>query len=242
MNNRDILKFMIDSDKNLNLESFNSLAFSEPDVYYRVDMWIQLYDWSKTKDNVLFITGLSGGGKGYRAKKMAEEYSKMGEVIIVELDKFENYTWYQDEVEDNEYVAEGDRLIFDYLKKLYPDGLDIDHWITNIDRYRQDLRSFMFYLMDYAEKRPKTRFIVEGVQIFFDDFFVDDILLDREHNCCSRPIIVIQTSRVKSMTKVMHRKHNQIRNRLHSKDAGPSTLKEFLKKLNLDRQEYYSFS
>ncbi len=45
MKNKDILKVTIDSDKNLNLESFNNLAFSEPNVCYRVDMWIQLYDW-----------------------------------------------------------------------------------------------------------------------------------------------------------------------------------------------------
>lgn len=224
------------------MENNDRIGFNEPPVYYNVDHWIQLYDWSTTVDNILFITGLSGGGKGYIAKQMAKQHSNSGEVVIIELDKFENYPWYHGQKEGNNFVAKGDEIIFNFLNKRYDNDLETDHWLTNMEKYKQDLRDFMFYIIDHAKKNPKTRFIVEGIQIFFDDFFADEILLDREHNRCKYPMIIIQTSQVKSMTKVMHRPHNQIRNRLHSKEAGPSALKAFMRKLNLDRQEYYVWS
>lgn len=212
--NIDLSKYMIGLEADL---------FDEPPIYYNVDEWIE------GKSRIIYITGLSGGGKGYRAKKMAEENNNKGPITIVELDKLENYSWYMDEKEDNRYVARGDKLIYGFLKDRYKD-LSIDYW-QDPHEYNRAMTDFMEYLIQYIGEHPDERFIVEGVQIFFDPIF-RKITVDQ-------PMIVVRTAKVKSMTKVMHRPHNQIRNRLHAKDSAPGRLKEFINYLGINSSEYY---
>lgn len=197
--------------------------FDEPPIYYKIAEWIE------GESSILYITGLSGGGKGYRAKKMAEKYSNKGPITIVELDKLENYSWYIDEKENNQYVVKGDKIIYDFLKNRY-DDLSIDYW-QDPHEYDRAMTDFMEHLLKYAEDHPNERFIVEGVQIFFDPVF-REVTKDQ-------PMIVVRTAKVKSMTKVMHRPHNQIRNRLHAKDSAPDRLKEFINFLGINNSEYY---
>ena len=187
-----------------------SYIFNEAPIYNNFQLW------KNGKKNVLYITGLSGGGKGYTAKKIAEGND---DVTIVELDKFENWKWYHDKDEDNLQVSKGDALINTYLYHITR-NFTVDPWQTNIEKYNTDLEKFVQYVLSFAEKHPKKRFILEGIQIFQDKAF----------NFISKDdcIIIIQTAKVQSMQKVMAREHNVYRNHLHTNNDPQGALKRFI--------------
>lgn len=193
--------------------------FNEAPIYSHVD------EWQNKVKQVLWITGLSGGGKGYVAKQMAKDQD---DVTIVELDKFENYPWYIDKKDSDPHVAKGDKIIFDYLKSKIG-GYLYNLWIDNTTEYQRDMKYFVEYLLSYMNNHPNERFIVEGIQIFSDDAF--SFLSNQD------ALIVIRTAKVHNMAQVMHRSHNQIRNRMHSKMRGPDDLKAFCERLNLNTAE-----
>jgi hypothetical protein len=216
----DLLKYTIATEE---------VLFDPGPIMYRVDEWVNRY----SDQNILYITGLSGGGKGYYAKQLAKTKASSGTgVVIVELDKLENYQWYVGKKDDNPFVAAGDKIIFDWLGKLF-DDFSIDYWAADPKYYQDVMRQFMTYFIEYAKEHQDTKFIVEGVQIFFDEVF-REIFNTKD----KPPIVVIRTSKVHSMTKVMNREHNQIRNKLHSKNAGPDALADFIKFLAINSKYY----
>ena len=191
--------------------------FNQEPLYLNFDKWLQ------NENRVLWITGISGGGKGFIAKKTAKENEKSGKITIVELDKFENYPWYYQKKEDEPHVAKGDQIIFDYLKKTFGD-LSIDIWVDRPEKYQQDMGDFIRYLMVYIDDHPEEKFIVEGIQIFADRIFEE--MITKESS-----VIVIKTAKIFSMAKVMHREHNQIRNCLHQNQDPQGKLAALVKRL-----------
>lgn len=190
--------------------------FNETPIYLNIDKW------KNGEINSLYITGLSGSGKGYTAKQYANDRQ---DVIIVELDKFENYLWYRDKKEENMNVAKGDTIIFNYMKKRFK-NLDIDIFANDVNKYKDEMRLFVEYLRNYMRENKYYKFIIEGIQIYCDDAFN---FIDNTY-----PVIVIRTSMVKSMQKVMNREHCTIRNRLHTFIDYQKKLKEFVKRLEVD--------
>lgn len=190
--------------------------FNENTIYLNIDKW------KSGEINALYITGLSGTGKGYTAKQYANEQE---DVITIELDKFENYPWYINEKEKDPNVARGDKIIFSYLKDQFGD-LSVDVFQNDPIKYKQEMKKFMIYLQKYMKESKYMKFIIEGLQIFCDDAFD---FLDNTY-----PIIVIRTSTFKSMLKVMSRKHATIRNRMHTQLDFNKKLKEFVKRLEVD--------
>ena len=191
--------------------------FNETPLFLNYDKWLD------GESNVLYITGLSGSGKGYFAKQIAE---KVDNCVIIELDKFENYLWYlEDYKEDNPAVARGDKIIFNYLRKRY--DLSTDIFNNDIEKYNAMMQEFCVYLREYVAKRPDTSFIVEGIQIYCDSAFD---FIDSEDS-----VVIIRTSMVKSMNKVMSRKHCTIRNHLHTFIDAQKKLKDFENRLNIPK-------
>ena len=200
-----------------------SYLFNQVPIYSNFDKWLQ------NENRVLWITGISGGGKGYYAKKIANENDKNGPITIVELDKFENYLWYYMYRDDEPHVAKGDKIIYNWLSSHY-DDMSIDVWVDRPQKYQQDMREFIMDLMKIVESSPDERFIVEGIQIFCDDVFRDVVNKDSS-------VLVIQSTKLKSMARVMHREHNQIRNRLHHGNDPQGKLSAFIKHLDLCKDE-----
>lgn len=191
--------------------------FNETPLFLNYDKWLD------GESNVLYITGLSGSGKGYFAKQIAE---KVDNCVIIELDKFENYMWYlEDYKEDNPAVARGDKIIFNYLRKRY--DLSTDIFNNDIEKYNAMMQEFCVYLREYVAKRPDTAFIVEGIQIYCDSAFE---FINSEDS-----VVIIRTSMVKSMNKVMSRKHCTIRNHLHTFIDAQKKLKDFENRLNIPK-------
>ena len=178
--------------------------------------------WLNGDSNLLYITGLSGSGKGYFAKKIAE---KVDNCIILELDKFENYQWYlEDPVEDEHpAVSRGDKIIFKYLKDNY--DLSTDIFDNNVEKYNQLMTAFYEYLLKYIQSHQDTPFIMEGIQLYLDDAF--------KNISSNDSVVLLRTSAVKSMQKVMGRKHCEIRNRLHTFVNAKKYLQEFERRLNI---------
>ena len=178
------------------------------------------YDlWELGLNHILWITGLSGGGKGYIAKKLADSHEN---TIIFELDKFENFDWYFNGNEDNEAVRKGDSFIRRHAKEhfdSYPNIMNL--WINDPERYHKDMCDMIKALMEFADQFNR-RVIVEGVQIFMDHIF--RTVITRDSSC-----IFLRSPFVHSMQKVMHREHNQIRNLIHSGKDPHEALEEFIK-------------
>ncbi len=182
--------------------------FNETPLFINYDKWI------KGINNVLYVTGLSGTGKGYYAKQIAKNKKNC---IIIELDKFENYIWYINKPENNPSIKAGDEIIYNYLKSNY--DLSYDIFQNNITNYNQILTEFYDYLLWYTSEHSQTSFIIEGIQIFSDKAF------NKISNNDS--IVILRSSTVKSMQKVLDREHNTIRNRMHTYTDAKKMLKEF---------------
>lgn len=204
-----------------NLENYlipinEGYLFNENTIYLNIDKW------KNGEINTLYITGLSGSGKGYVARQYAKDRA---DVTTIELDKFENYTWYRDYKEENENVARGDKIILKYMKNRFGD-LSIDVFNNDVEKYHKEMKLFIEYLREYMKNNPFVKFIIEGIQIYLDNAFN---FLDNTY-----PIIVIRTSMVKSMRKVMDRKHCTFRNRLHTFMDFQKKLKDFVERLDVD--------
>lgn len=165
--------------------------------FHNLQLWVSKFN------PILYITGISGGGKGYVAKKIAEVYS---DTIIFELDKFENYPWYVNTPEDNSAVAKGDAIIYAWIDENFDTRTDF--FMNSPRRYQEYMGKLHAYLIDYTSKHPRYRYIVEGIQLFCDSCFnsIDG----------SDSIIFIKTTKIASMQKNLERKHAIIRNRFHA--------------------------
>ena len=170
--------------------------------------------WESNINKILYITGISGGGKGYLAKKIAKKYEN---TIIIELDKFENYNWYKDKVDDDKYVRRGDIIIFNWIKNTTEsEFIDLDIFDNMIEKYNELLKRFMNYLIELSYMDYSHRYIVEGIQIFSDGIFKD--IVNNESS-----IIILRTTKVYSIQKNLERDHAIIRNKLHTNNVDQIT-------------------
>lgn len=191
--------------------------FNQTPVFLNYDLWL------KGKINPLYITGLSGSGKGYYAKQVADT---LDDCIIFELDKFENYMWFLDNTEkEHPAVARGDKIIFEYLNKNF--DLSNDIFDNNVEKYNSMMKDFYKYLLKYIDNHPDHHYIMEGIQIYTDAAFNELSTKDS--------IIILRTSMVKSMNRVMSRKHCEIRNHLHTYIDFQKKLRDFEKRLNISK-------
>lgn len=202
--------------ENYMIPATEEFIFNETPLFINYDKWVN------GESNILYITGLSGSGKGYYAKQVAKTKENS---IILELDKFENYQWYVNNKEDNPSVAKGDKIIYKYLNDNY--DLSYDIFNNDVVKYNQMMKDFYKYIMQYIKEHRDIPFIMEGIQIFCDDAFRDISSNDS--------VIIIRTSTVKSMRKVMDREHNTIRNHLHTFIDAQKKLKDFENRLNASK-------
>lgn len=160
--------------------------------------------WESKFNNILYITGISGGGKGYVAKNIAKKYPN---TIIFELDKFENYPWYKNDKEKEKSVAKGDAIIYAWIDDNFNFDTRTDFFMNSVRVYQDHMARLYEYLKEYANQHSQYRFIIEGVQLFSDPCFKQ---IDRTDS-----VIIIKTTKVFSMQKNLDRPHAVIRNRFH---------------------------
>ena len=133
---------------------FDKEYIKEIYIFNEKDLYINFDKFESNKSNILFITGLSGGGKSTLATKLASKYK----AEVIELDIFEHNKGYSDE---NLHQA-GDVFVEYFLKKrkdLRDNG--IGH-----GKFREEFDKFFSFVLSYCNRYKDKKFIIEGVQIY----------------------------------------------------------------------------
>lgn len=164
------------------------IYINENFIITKKDYKQNLENWTIDKNNILFITGLSGSGKSTTSKSFAKKY----DAIHIELDLFEHIKF----IINSNNLSEGEKIIVEYFhnnKNLYSK-------IQNIDdhNFNYEFNKFFNYLLTKC-KNEKKLFIFEGVQIFlhFDVCLFED-----------EPLIIKGTSMYKSIIQRFKRNGN----------------------------------
>lgn len=142
-----------------------SNIFNEKDILYNKDKF------NSGEINVCFITGLSGSGKTTLANLMEKNGVEKYELD----DVFANYNF----TDDN--LKEYGEVIYNYFKgpgkkfRIKPENKEeVYNWT---DKEESDcIRSFVYFALRYAESHKETKFVIEGVELYW--FFKPEELKD----------------------------------------------------------------
>jgi uridine kinase len=152
-----------------------------------------LQDFS-TKSNILLVTGLSGSGKSYLSKQLAQKH---------------NATIFQPEwLKHTKHITEECRYILDSFFDLHPDIVDLAKNKWNNSKNEDDNELFKKYINLFFEHFLQVRdkdklYIVEGLQLF--------TLIDFDH-IKNYPIIVKGTSSFNSLKNRYKRDYQKRKN------------------------------
>ena len=167
-------------------------------LFSKDDSYINFEKFESGKSNVCLITGYSGSGKSTLGKQLADDY----DAYYVELDMFHNCSDITNEIDANaghifsNYFNKDKQMIFDIYPKIR------DRKLSQND-LNKEFNKFFKWLLSYCETHKKDRFIIEGVQIFE---------LNDGNKLKKYPIIIKNTSMLKSMARMMRRDKNEILN------------------------------
>jgi len=141
------------------------------------------------QSNILFITGLSGSGKSSMAAKLAKKY----DAVNIEIDLLEHNDIIFDKNTTND---EGNLIIKDYMEK-YHHGAHKFKISNNEKAWAKEVERFLKYCIDIAKKNKDKIYILEGIQLMDIPDSIDIIK--------PYPIIVVNTSMIKSMWRAYKR-------------------------------------
>ena len=175
--------------------SNESLLISKKHLEYKVE------DWKNGKENVLLITGLSGGGKSTMAKTFQDKYN----AVNVELDLFEHnrllFTLNGHSVRSEKTLRDGDKIIRDYFNSTY--GGKVNWNDVPDEEFYSEFMKFFKYLLKYANSNKSKKFVFEGIQI------AGIVSANLEGSVLNNlPCIVIGTSVFTSMKRRIKRDKN----------------------------------
>ena len=157
-------------------------------IFSKDRLELNLSNWAPGKNNILYVTGLSGSGK----TTYSEELEKAGEGVVFELD--------------------GIFLCYDssnrgIIKRLEREDDDYKYHTPKSKVTRKQFKRWINSVIRYMREDPETKYIVEGVQIYE----YPGPLVDLAHD----PVVIIGTSVLKSIYRRIKRaKGNDRRNQL----------------------------
>lgn len=166
----------------------SSLVLDESLIFSKDRIELNLSNWAPGKNNILYVTGLSGSGK----TTYSEELEKAGEGVIFELD--------------------GLFLCYDssnrgIIKRLEREDDDYKYHTPKSKVTRKQFKRWINSVIRYMHEDPETKYIVEGVQIYE----YPGPLVDFAHD----PVVIIGTSVLKSIYRRIKRAEgNDRRNQL----------------------------
>lgn len=201
-------------DKALEVNFFSS----KTDDIYDLNIFIHNYK------NILFVTGLSGSGKSTTSRNFSKKYN----AIYIELDVFFNWGIDDSYIISNEYFNKNELFKKFIYKYLHDNGyiIKIQGEFTISPKYRNmHYQERMKDVIDYCKKHRNEKYVIEGVQLYqFTDFF--DIVKDY-------PLIIKNTSLVKSYYRSTKRDNNNTFLRILLDPANVGTKQWYLKNINL---------
>lgn len=174
------------SDKNrLSKYVSESMIIKEGYIFNKKDSIYDFEKWKPGSHNVLYITGLSGGGKSTLARELTKKYN----AIYIELDELE----LADEPEKLNSSRADDQLIDEYIKDN-PPAKNL-HGIAR-DRYLWNLFKFIRKKM---KENSENLYIVEGIQItqYIGEF--------EDRSILKEPLIIKNTSAIISALRKINR-------------------------------------
>lgn len=201
------LKKEVDKAVNENYEvqlDVNLLGLNEDEEYDCVeeglnlnknDSYINFNKFESGKSNVCLITGYSGSGKTTLGKQIASEY----DAYYIELDMFHNCGEITDDINAN--AGNIFNVYFNKDKKSAEVFEKIKNRELSQNNLSKEFKKFFKFTLDYCKKNKNDRFIIEGVQIFE---------LNDGNKLKKYPIIIKNTSMLKSMGRMMRRDKNEI--------------------------------
>lgn len=171
---------MVNNDLSIANES---VIFSKKNISYKFDLW-------KTgKENILFITGLSGGGKTTLANNIADKYN--GVVIELDLFQFNRFVYNDYKLTPEEFLPDKHKIIKKYFDMTYGGKKDFSGISDKI--FFDEFIKFARWLIYEEIPSDGRKFIIEGLQIAGILLsYAPEILEDR-------PCIIVGTSIIKSI-------------------------------------------
>ena len=147
-----------------------------------------------TKSNILLVTGLSGSGKSYLSRQLAEKYN----AVIFQPE------W----LKHTKHITDECRHILDSFFELHPDIVTLAKNKWNNAKSEDDNELFkkyinLFFLHFLQVKNPNKLYIVEGLQLF---------TLIEYNNIKDYPIIIKGTSSFKSLRNRLKRDYQKRKN------------------------------
>lgn len=159
-------------------EQTESVWLTEDIFFNKDDVVKNLDKWGKGKNNILYITGLSGSGKSTIAKK----YAKKNNAKLFGLDDLE--LMYDIDAHNNPY-NKINVMFYDKIIKRYPIAeMPLD------DRFWEKLLQMVSYIEELMHQDSDTLYVMEGIQIY--EIYESGYFLDK-------PIIIKGTSMIKSL-------------------------------------------
>ena len=147
------------SDITLNENTF----LNKEDVKHNLSKW----GTKLGQDNILYVTGLSGGGKTTISKEYSEKYG----AEILELDLMD-YKW--DATFKNKFILKAFNKFPLYksliVKSAAPFVFDNKKDYNDFIKVKTEATE---YIIDLMHKESDKLFIIEGIQILYDDFPID---------------------------------------------------------------------
>ena len=156
------------------------------------DIYINFEKFESGKSNICLITGYSGSGKSTLGRQIANDY----DAYFVELDMFYNCGDITNDIDAN-----AGHIFSKYFNKEKEIFTEIKNRTLSQDDLCKEFTKFFKYVLNYCTKNKKDRFVIDGVQIFE---------LNDGNKLKKYPIIIKNTSMLKSMGRMMRRDKNEI--------------------------------
>lgn len=145
-------------------ESINENVFiNKEDIRRNVDNW----GTKPYQDNILYVTGFSGSGK----TTLSKDYSKRYGAEVFSLD-FMDCFW--EETLTNRFLREGFKKFPEYKSILSRcESPFVFYNREDIDNFLKLRPKVLKYIIDLMHEEKNNLFIIEGIQILYEDFPID---------------------------------------------------------------------
>ena len=145
------------------------------------DLYVNFELFESGQSNICLVTGLSGSGKSTLSDELCKKYK----ATSIELDVFEH--------PDMEVGPYSTKNVYDnYFNTRKDLKNNLNQNTLNNDELATEMTNALLYAIDYCNKHPKEKFIIEGLQIFAD--------IDPEY-VKGLPIVFVNTSMISSMVR-----------------------------------------
>lgn len=171
------------------VQSYDS-SLNETFLFSKNDLYINFDKFESGRDNICFVTGLSGSGKSTETERLAKKYN----AEWIELDIFEHCGGFTED-----QLKEAGQVFYDYLSKHKELWDKLAKHQVKGQELRNEVTNFVKYVISWCSSHKDTKYIIEGVQIYS--------LMDIK-SIKNRPMIIINTSMLKSMARKLRRSWN----------------------------------